>query len=142
MSPRFPFLNSCWVKSCDFQPSADSHFHPGSSCPGRTLPRTQASHILVSGRYQPELFKGSLTARRRSCNCLSLPVITVRFCVLLCSVVSLLISAQLHCVSPASAMKAIPRLGSLLRLSLKFPRRVIQGFKPSGLLILDDDVLV
>ena len=71
MSPRFPFLNSCWVKSFDFQLGADSHFSPGSSCPGRTLPRTQASCISVSGKYQPELFKGNLTACRRSCNSLS-----------------------------------------------------------------------
>ena len=68
VSPRFPFLNSCWVKSFDFQPSTDSHFSPGSSCPGRTLPRTQASCILVSGKYQPKLFKGNLTACRCSCN--------------------------------------------------------------------------
>ena len=71
VSPRFPFLNSCWVKSWDFQPSADPHFCPQSSCPGWTLPRTQASCILVSGKYQRELFKGNLTALRHSCNSLS-----------------------------------------------------------------------
>lgn len=62
---------------------------------------------------------------------LSLLVTTFHFCVLFWEVVSLLMSVKLLC----DLLLSIQHLGSQLRLSLKSPKSLTQGFEHSGHLI-------
>ena len=90
----------------------------------------------MSVKYQPEIFEGDLMVLCEVPT--TLPpslVIAIRFCVLLASVVSLLISVKLQCVLLLLLMKATLHLGSQPRLSLKFPKSLTHSFEHSGHLI-------